>query len=198
MLVKACGLRTAEELSWAHNLGYDFLGIVVEPKSKRYVCAQELEILWQTLPHQENKGQNKVGNCVLVAHKWQHLAAYARLYPQALLQCYDSYPNFVPQERRFMPLFGEEQWLLHRARQSAAYYLYDVSFGSGEWHGLPSWCQNKQQLFVAGGLNSKSLQQLAARERGKHYFGFDLSSGLEEAMMQAGAAEKITKRCNNA
>ena len=110
MLVKACGLRTAEEISWAHSLGYDLWGIVVEPKSKRYVCAQELELLWQTLPDSKSKGQNKGANCVLVARKWQYLAIYAQLYPQALLQCYESYPHFIPPERRFMPLSGEEQW----------------------------------------------------------------------------------------
>ena len=182
MLVKACGLRNLQEITWAHNLGYDLFGIVVEPHSKRYVSAQELEQMWPSIPWRNR--------CVLVARRWQNLALFRRFCREALLQCYEPYPDFIAPQRRLMPVAGEEQWQLCQARQSAAYYLYDPSLGSGEWHGLPSWCCDKEQLFVAGGLNPNRLRELAACEQGGHYFGFDLSSGLEGPDDTAGRSRK--------
>ena len=184
MLVKACGLRNIEEMNWAYDLGYDLFGLVVDPKSKRYLSMMELAKLWQSI------SRSWRGRCVLVARKWQHLALCARICPEALLQCYEPYPVFIHSWRRLMPIKSEEQWQLSYTRQSAAYYLYDTSFGSGEWHGLPNWCIDKKQLFVAGGLNENRLQQLAASQNNLHYFGFDLSSGLEEADDEAGYSRK--------
>ena len=171
MLVKACGLRSLEEISWAHELGFDFWGIVLEPQSKRYVAPDQLQALWQTMPEEWR------GRCVLVARKWQGLALAARFCTAALLQCYDGFPHYIAANRRFMPVSSEEQWQL--CRSGLAYGIYDVSMGSGLWCGLPEWCRNQARLFVAGGLDQNRLQQLARQERGSRFFGFDLSSGLE-------------------
>ena len=174
MLVKACGLRSLEEISWAHELGFDFWGIVLEPKSRRYVPPTELKTLWQSIPDEWKS------RCVFVARKWRNLSLPSRLCTAALLQCYDGFPQYIATNRRFLPVSTEEQWQLCRSRESAAYYLYDVSMGTGLWYGLPDWCRNQKQLFVAGGLDQNRLQQLAAQERGSRFFGFDLSSGLED------------------
>ena len=185
MLVKACGLRRFEEISWAHELGFDFYGIVLEPKSKRYVAPAQLQAIWQAMP---DEWKNR---CVLVARKWQSLSLAARFCPAALLQCYVGFPQHIAANRRFMPVSNEEQWRLCRAEPSAAYYIYDVSMGSGLWHGLPGWCRNQKQLFVAGGLDQNRLQQLAATERGSRFFGFDLSSGLEDEQTGRKAYHKM-------
>ncbi len=173
MLVKACGLRTLKEITWAGDLGYDFFGIVVDPKSKRYVRPAELERLWASIPCEWRK------RCVLVARKLKDILFCSRFCREALLQCYEPFPAFVAARRRFQPVSGEEQWQWFQTQQNAAYYLYDVSFGCGEWHGIPSWCRDKSLLFVAGGLKQERLQQLAMSVRGSRFFGLDLSSGLE-------------------
>ena len=41
--VKVCGLTTRQEVDWAVALGYDAVGVVVSPKSKRY-CLPETAI----------------------------------------------------------------------------------------------------------------------------------------------------------
>ncbi|WGK69776.1 hypothetical protein P0082_02620 [Candidatus Haliotispira prima] len=173
MLVKACGLRNLQEISWAHDLGYNFWGIVVDPNSKRYVPTQDFESLWDSVPTEWRS------RCVLVARKWQWLSIYARTCGEALLQCYEPFPDFVAPERCILPVTREEEWQICRAQQRAVYSLYDVSLGSGEWQGLPPWCSDKAGLFVAGGLSEDRLQELATKERGRRFFGFDLSSGLE-------------------
>ena len=111
MLVKACGLRTLKEITWAGDLGYDFFGIVVDPKSKRYVRPAELERLWASIPCEWRK------RCVLVARKLKDILFCARFCREALLQCYEPFPAFVAARRRFQPVSGEEQWQWFQTQQ---------------------------------------------------------------------------------
>ncbi len=184
MLVKACGLRNLEEIRWAHDLGYDFWGIVLDPCSKRYVRPEELKALWRRLAQSEG-WQNR---SVLVAREWQSLEPHARFCTKALLQCYNGFPDSIAPERRILPIGGEEQLCL--AQRSAAYFLYDVSLGSGQWQGLPDWCCDKERLLVAGGLGSERLRELAAEWPKRSFGGFDLSSGLEDANDGNGRSRK--------
>ncbi|MEM9424802.1 MAG: hypothetical protein AAF975_08460 [Spirochaetota bacterium] len=197
MLIKACGLRSSREIDWAWNLGYDLLGVVVDPRSKRYVSPPELEVLWREgLEHLADR-------CVFVARQWEHLAGCEAFGGEVLFQSYDGYPDRIPNKRRFLPVVSEEQWRQNWERQSAVYYLYDVSLGTGEWRGLPSWCQNKERLFVAGGLDDRRLEGLARQLEsvpedshgwngalGQGFFGMDLSSGLEGPDDSGGRSRK--------
>ena len=158
--IKVCGLTTQEQIDWAIDLGYDAIGVVVAPKSKRYRRPEtaialanhargRIESFVVALTHEEAKGVGEYFDIV-------------QLYEAANIPnlAYSS-PNPPPDGMQY------------------AYYFYDASVGSGVFEAIPTWVKNVPgKVVLAGGLNSANVREVIDNFGP---YGIDVSSSLETA-----------------
>jgi phosphoribosylanthranilate isomerase len=158
--VKVCGLTTQHEVDWAVDLGYDAVGVVVSPKSKRY-CRPETAISLA------NHARGRILSFV-VALEYREAADVSKHFD--IVQVYEmaDIPNLALASDRPPPTPG-----------SFEYYFYDASVGSGVFEQLPAWLADVPgKVVIAGGLNSANVRGVVERF---NPFGVDVSSGVEMA-----------------
>ncbi len=159
MFVKVCGLKTIEQIDKAIEYGYDAIGVVTYPKSKRFVPPDEAAKL-------AAYAKGKVDTFVVgLQYSDVKEAAYAFDY----IQIYEAEP--LPN----LALAGKEmppEGLLYR------YFVYDASVGSGVFGPFPDWLKGiAAKLIVAGGLTKDNVCTVIRELRP---FGVDVSSGVEK------------------
>ena len=160
LFIKVCGLTTTEQIDWAIELGYDAIGVVVTPKSKRY-CKPDAAIALA------NHARGKITSFA-VAFKHDEARCVAEYFD--IIQLYEMAD--IPNLAYSSPNPPDRQ-------ASYEYYFYDASIGSGVFEAIPDWVSDVPgKVVLAGGLNSANVGSVIERFRP---FGIDVSSSLEIA-----------------
>lgn len=157
MFVKACGIRTKEQVDWAIELGYSSVGVVLHPGSVRFCQDKEAKNIALYA-----RGRIK---SVAVAEKYEHvkgvedyfdyIQVYERVVSDKLIYGGDSLPHGL----------------------NFRFFLYDTSRGSGVSESLPQWLGViRERLIIAGGLKPENVGVVIKKYRP---FGVDVSSGVE-------------------
>ena len=159
MFVKVCGLKTKEQIDRAIEFGYDAIGVVTYPKSKRYMPPAEARAL---AAHAKGKIPSFV---VGLSFSDVEEAADAFDY----VQIYEAVPvNNLVLASKDRPPEGLD----------CRYFVYDASVGSGVFGPFPDWLKGlSHKLIVAGGLNTDNVCTVI---RDLRPFGVDVSSGVEK------------------
>ncbi len=158
MFVKICGIREKREIDWAVSLGYNAIGIVVYPLSKRFVPTNRaIELI--------NYAKGKILTVVVSLNyrdvkDFENISDFVQIYEyvnlKGLIYATDSPPKY----------------------QNFSYLLYDSSKGSGKFKEIPEWVIDfRDRLIVAGGLNSKNVKDVIDYIQP---FGVDVSSSVEK------------------
>jgi phosphoribosylanthranilate isomerase len=159
MFVKVCGLKTTEQIDKAIEFGYDAIGVVTWPKSKRY-CPPEQAM--KLAAH----GRGRIKTFV-VGLRYEDVQAAAPAFDY--VQIYEARPlaNLVLASKEMPP-----------ADVVFRYFVYDASVGGGVFAPFPEWLRKiTGKLLVAGGLNSENVCDVI---RDIRPFGVDVSSGVEK------------------
>ena len=157
---KVCGLGTTEQVEWAIELGYDAIGVVVTPRSKRF-CAP--------------KAATQIARCAkgriesfAVAFTLEEVGDLRAEFDT--LQLYSAAP---------IPNLAYASHLPPDPSLACKYFFYDASVGSGVFADIPAWVKSAHpRTYIAGGLNADNVGAVIA---GFQPFGVDVSSAVETA-----------------
>jgi phosphoribosylanthranilate isomerase len=159
MFVKVCGLIDISQIDRAIKYGYDAIGVVTYPKSKRYCPPEKARKLAEYA-----KGKIKsfvVGLTYSDVHDVADLFDYTQIYEAKQV------PNLVLASKEMPP-----------SDLRYEYFVYDASIGSGVFKEFPEWLKDKtENLIVAGGLNKDNVCKVIREIKP---FGVDVSSGVEK------------------
>ena len=180
--VKVCGVTRAEDLAAAEELGADWIGLNLSPRSPRRVSAEQARVLCGASRFAKGVVAVVAGNAISDAE-----AIVAEVQPDAL-QWHDDYPGRagldVPVPIWQAVRVGRDS-LEDAASWPADVLLLDAAHaslagGTGEtWDwSLLSHFPATRSVFVAGGLSSENVAS-AVRECAPA--GVDVASGVESA-----------------
>lgn len=159
MFVKVCGLKTKKQIDTAVAYGYDAIGIVTYPKSKRYCSNQDAIELAE-----HAKGRIKR---FVVGLTYDDVKEVAHAFDYTQLHKVKQVPNLVLALKEIPP-----------ATVNYAYFIYDASIGSGVFHPFPDWVKAmSNKVIVAGGLNPENVCSVIKDIKP---YGVDVSSGVEK------------------
>lgn len=160
VFVKVCGLTQERQIDWAVELGYDAVGIVVTPKSRRY-CPPERAVALAGYA----RGRIPVFAVALTYAETAEVAGHVDT-----VQIYESadVPNLAlasaaPPERP----------------EDLQYFFYDASAGSGVFADIPDWVADVPgRVVIAGGLDEHNVGRVV---EAYGPYGVDVSSSVETA-----------------
>jgi len=159
MFVKVCGLINTTQVDKAVEYGYDAIGVVTYPKSRRYCPSEKAEELAE-----HAKGKIKsfvVGLTYSDVKDVAHLFDYTQIYEKKQI------PNLVLASKDIPP-----------SNINYKYFIYDTSIGSGIFQQFPKWVNDMaEKVIIAGGLNKENVCSVI---RDIEPFGVDVSSGVEK------------------
>lgn len=156
--VKVCGLATIEQVEWAIELGYDAIGVVVSPRSKRHCSHDNAKKI-------AKYAKGKIESFV-VAFDLDEIGSLqddfniVQLYTPANINNL-AYSNNTPPPENLI----------------CKYFFYDQSIGSGVYSKIPEWVKHIQPpLYIAGGLSTENVRSVIYEFKP---FGIDVSSSVE-------------------
>jgi phosphoribosylanthranilate isomerase len=159
MFVKICGLTTKEQIDAAVACGYDAIGVVTYPKSKRYCSPQKAVELAEYA-----KGRIKR---FVVGVTYQDVQEVADFFDYTQIYEARPIPNLILASKEKPPLDLDYE-----------YFIYDASIGSGVFHPFPTWVKEMAgKIIVAGGLDMENVCSVIQDIKP---FGVDVSSGVEK------------------
>jgi phosphoribosylanthranilate isomerase len=178
MFVKICGLKNRRQIDKAVEYGYDAIGVVTYPKSRRY-CPDRLAL--ELADHAKGKIKRFV-----VGLNYNHVKRVAAAFDYA--QIYEAVP---------IPHLALASRDLPPPNIDYEYFIYDASIGSGIFHPFPQWVRDiSGKVIVAGGLN---MENVCSVVRDIKPFGVDVSSGVEDHGVKDFALMKVfidtARRC---
>ena len=156
MLIKACGIKTLEDIDMAGGLQYNAIGIVLHPESSRYcnkvISAKLISYSKSRYPEMKIVAVAKHAHEVFYAEDFDYIQSHDNRYNSKLI-------NMIPFEKNLKN-----------------YLLYDISEGSGIFKKFPDWLGDYNNLIIAGGLTAKNVREVIQNIRPA---GVDVSSGIE-------------------
>ena len=159
MFAKVCGLKTKEQIDKAIAYGYDAVGVVTYPKSKRY-CS------YQTAVQLAEYSKGRIKSFV-VGLTFDDVREVAGLFDYTQIYEARQIPNLVLASKEKPPRDLDYE-----------YFIYDASIGSGIFHPFPAWVKEMAgKVIVAGGLNFENVCSVI---QDIEPFGVDVSSGVEK------------------
>ena len=191
LYVKICGITEEEDAKIAFSYGADFIGLVLHPKSKRFLSPQKIPYFLKRFPF-----QNKV---LVFAYDpiWYILEMAQEFFskdPFLFLQLPIDHPYFstllsyVGKERIFPVIYVKEEKSLSLKRASFPLYILDhppIKTSEGILYGgsgkriptkyiknLPSF-----PFLLAGGIREENLEEILSLKP----WGIDVSSGVEHS-----------------
>ena len=139
MFAKVCGLKTKEQIDKAIAYGYDAVGVVTYPKSKRY-CS------YQTAVQLAEYSKGRIKSFV-VGLTFDDVREVAGLFDYTQIYEARQIPNLVLASKEKPPRDLDYE-----------YFIYDASIGSGIFHPFPAWVKEMAgKVIVAGGLNFENV-----------------------------------------
>ncbi|MEU6198017.1 hypothetical protein [Streptomyces sp. NPDC047061] len=158
--VKVCGLTQEQQIDWAVELGYDAVGIVVTPKSKRY-CPPERAVAL---------ADHARGRIPVFAVALTHAETAAVADHFDVIQIY---------ETADIPNLALASGTPPEKPEALQYFFYDASAGSGVFADIPDWVGDVPgRVVIAGGLDEHNV---AGVIEAFGPYGVDVSSGVETA-----------------
>lgn len=159
MFTKVCGLKTKEQIDKAIVYGYDAIGIVTYPKSKRYCSTRDAIEL---AAHAKGKIKSFV-----VGLTYSDVKDVADVFDYTQIYETRQVPNLVLASKKKPPPDIHYE-----------YFLYDTSMGSGTFKLFPKWLKEMTgKIIIAGGLTKKNVCSVIQAIKP---FGVDVSSGVEK------------------
>ncbi|MFJ9818534.1 hypothetical protein ACIRU3_25405 [Streptomyces sp. NPDC101151] len=158
--VKVCGLTQEEQIDWAVELGFDAIGIVVTPRSKRYCPPERAEAL-------AHYARGRIPSFA-VALTHAETTGVAEHFDTVQLYEMANIPNLAlasgtPPEQP----------------DALRYFFYDASAGSGVFEDIPAWVSCVPgRVVIAGGLDEHNVKSVIGTFT-PH--GVDVSSSVETA-----------------
>lgn len=158
LFVKVCGITTLEHLDWAIELGYDAVGLMRAPQSKRLVDLQTAHLL---IAAAQGKIQTfAVGLTFDEVAPLKDVADTLQLYERADVASLALASATPPEDTA-----GLEYW------------FFDASHGTGTFVEIPAWVHDVEaKVVLAGGLRPDNVAEVVATHRPD---GVDVSSGVE-------------------
>lgn len=177
--IKLCGLRRPCDIEYANALAPEYVGFVFAKKSKRYVTADEAEVLRKQL----NEGIVPVGVFVdeeiprIEELLYRHIIGAVQLHGNED----EAYINAL-KKRTDCPVIKafrikDKQDIVAANRSSADYVLLDSGGGSGETFDWSLLGEMERPYFLAGGLTPENVGEAIVK---LHPYGVDASSSLEK------------------
>lgn len=159
MFVKVCGITEIKEIDEAIKLGFDAIGVVLYPKSKRFVEHKKAAFLAKYAKGKILTVAVSIHfrDVALVKDDFDLIQVYEPVDMENLIYASNSIPD---------------------SDINFKYFLYDNSKGSGKLEDIPLWVKKYQKkLIIAGGLNSENVTEIIRKFTP---FGVDVSSGVED------------------
>lgn len=156
MFVKVCGITEKIFIDWAIELGFDAVGVVFYPKSKRYIgldkglkLAEYAKGLIKTVAVGITFNEVKYAK-----DHFDYFQMSEYVLDDKLIYSIEDLPN-----------------------EKANLYILDRSKGSGLFSPLPEWFKAfKDNTIIAGGLTPDNVADVITMYKP---FGVDVSSGVE-------------------
>ncbi|MEF3255900.1 MAG: hypothetical protein K6348_10155 [Deferribacterales bacterium] len=156
MFVKVCGITREEDIDTAIELGYSAIGVVLYPKSPRYIGLEKSIKL-------ANYAKGKI-KTVAVAINFSEVTAVEKYFDHIQIS------EFIEMEKLILAIEDEPAY-------HAKIFILDRSKGKGKFVNIPDWVDKiKDKLILAGGLTPENVFELVKRYKP---FGVDVSSGVE-------------------
>ncbi|MGA1847003.1 phosphoribosylanthranilate isomerase [Deferribacter abyssi] len=160
MFVKVCGITNFIQIDWAVELGFSAIGIVLYPKSKRYIDSNFAKKLsayarGKILTVCVSLTYDEVKDCVAL---FDYVQIYEYKKVKGLIYASSTEPLC----------------------KNYDYFLYDSSMGRGVFNeDVPEWIYNyKEKLIYSGGLDEKNVRNVIDKIKP---FGVDVSSSVEKS-----------------
>lgn len=160
LYVKVCGITSTQQLEWAIELGYDAVGFMRAPQSKRFV---DVETARELAAH-------AVGNIDTFA------VALTLDQIGAVQDVVDTVQLYEHADVASLALASDTP---PASTTGLDYWFYDASHGTGTFTEIPEWVRDVDARFIlAGGLTPDNVADIVARY---HPDGVDVSSGVESS-----------------
>ena len=183
--VKICGLTNLQDALAAADLGADYLGFILYPKSPRYLPPEEAKEILEKLP----KGVKKVAVVVneepqFLAHLLESGFDLVQLHGDETPQILDDLPrekvikvfrvrdNFDPSLLEGWE--GVYAYLLDTYKKGA----YGGTGQTFNWEIAKKLVQRGLKIFLSGGLNPNNVERAVCKVSP---YAVDVSSGVEAA-----------------
>ncbi len=159
MFTKVCGLINKGQIDKAIEFGYDAIGVVTCPKSKRYCTPNNAIELAEYA-----KGKIKT---FVVGVTYDDVKDASEAFDFTQIYEIKQLPRLVLSSKEIPPVDLNYE-----------YFIYDASEGRGIFKNFPTWLNNfSGKLIIAGGLNKDNVSDVIREFKP---YGVDVSSGVEK------------------
>jgi phosphoribosylanthranilate isomerase len=188
MKVKFCGFTRIEDIKFALSINVDYIGLVLFPKSPRFVTIENLETITKTI-----KDAPLVG--VFVNEDIEKVKEMYLRYNFKLVQLHGDETNEYVEElvRKGIKVIKafrvKDHSALEKINETPTELVLLDAFKEGEYGGtgkrideevlnyILNSAKNKK-IFLSGGLNKDNIEEVL-KKFGQKIYGIDLSSGIE-------------------
>ncbi|KAA0257092.1 phosphoribosylanthranilate isomerase [Deferribacter autotrophicus] len=179
MFVKVCGITDFCQIDWAVELGFSAIGVVLYPKSKRYVTSDFAKKL-------SSYAKGKILT-VCVSLTYDDMKDCANFFDYVQIYEYRKVKGLI---------YASSAEPAHRDYE---YFMFDASMGKGIFdEDIPDWIYNyREKLIFSGGLDENNVRSVIERIKP---FGVDVSSSVEESpgIKSYDKMKRFIEACKNA
>lgn len=176
MMIKVCGITSVHDALLAESLGADWIGMIFEPTSKRYVTLETARAISDALTRARSIGVfvNDSIPAIKSSAAAAHLSGVQLYYPVR-----EQIENLIVIEAMLVgDHFDHENFLNSKADYVLCDAVSDGKFGGRglqfNWQLLP---KHRERLILSGGLHADNVSA-ALQEQ---CFGIDVCSGVESS-----------------